>query len=74
MNKRGRVKTPEREKEIAENFLLDEGGEDLNGDKKKEQTPGGVETLTERMKELKLFPKLEHRRRHLKQVIKHGRF
>lgn len=74
VNKRGRVKLPQLEKETAENLVEDEAGEDWNGNQKKEQTSVGVENLIERMKELKVFPKLEYRRRHLKQVLKHGCF
>lgn len=32
----------------------------------------GIEEVTDRLKELRLFPKLEHRRRHLKQVFLRG--
>lgn len=71
VNKRGRVAVPQLEKETADKLLEDERG-DWDGNRKKEQTSVGVENLTERMKELKLFPKLEYRRRHLKQVFVRG--
>jgi hypothetical protein len=67
VNKRGRVKVPQNEEETSESVLL-HGGEHGNDSRRKEQASDGVETLTEKMKELKLFPKLEYRRRHLKQV------
>lgn len=70
VNKRGRVKVPQHEEETSENLLLHKVKEGGNDVQRKEQTPDGVETLTEKMKELKLFPKLEYRRRHLKQVFK----
>jgi len=71
VNKRGRVTVPQLEKETADKLLEDETG-DWDGNQKKEQTSVGVENLTKRMKELKMFPKLEYRRRHLKQVFVRG--
>ena len=70
VNKRGRVKAPQHEEETSENLLLHKVREDGNDSQRKEQTSDGVENLTEKMKELKLFPKLEFRRRHLKQVLR----
>lgn len=52
------MKLPEHEKETK-------GGDGQQEDRASVE----FEKLTESMKELKLFPKLEHRQRHLKQVL-----
>lgn len=70
VNKRGRAKVPKNEEEMSANSLLDKVREDGTERQRKEQIAVGVENLTEAMKELRLFPKLEYRRRHLKQVFK----
>lgn len=72
VNKRGRAKVPKNEEEMSANSLLDKVREDGTERQRKEQIAVGVENLTEAMKELRLFPKLEYRRRHLKQVFVRG--
>ncbi|KAG0504133.1 hypothetical protein KC19_8G075200 [Ceratodon purpureus] len=71
VNKRGRVKVLQHEEETSENAILRKA-EDENDSQRKEQSPDGIDALTDKIKELKLFPKLEYRRRHLKQVFLRG--
>ena len=71
MNRRGKLaeiqvnmitknKDAEDSDSVRENILTNE---ELIVD-----TPTAVDVITEKLKELHVFPKLEHRRRHLKQV------
>lgn len=67
VRKRGRVHTPQQERNEIETLLVEDVGDDL-GHENKQPAPTTMEGLTESLKELKLFPKLEHRWRHLNQV------
>jgi hypothetical protein len=67
VRKRGRVHIPQQEGNKVEPLLV-EDVRDGPGHEHKQPAPTTMEGLTESLKELKLFPKLEHRRRHLNQV------
>ena len=67
VRKRGRVHIPQQEGNEMQSLLLEDGRDGL-GHENKQSAPTTMEGLTESLKELKLFPKLEHRRRHLNQV------